>query len=349
MSLGVPMDASDLPPGLADAARAFSELSVNVAPWSVGLFLAMGGYTLCGAGMNLIKLSHIKRGTVSVASLRSTPFNRRTSPFHASLLWFCGYGVNSLGGLLNTAGLRFAAQSLIAPLSSMALIANALCATYVLGERMAMRDVLPMLLIAVGNILAVASANHAEQHGLTLREIGELFRRVEFRIYLVTVIAGAAMLMLIRARLRDRIRKSGGAELASPTLVAYAGLCHAAAAAMLSVNTVFLSKASLLALTDGLHNAFKPQFVALITTWLSLVCFWIYTLNKLLASHDILFIVPAIEVLWSLCSMIGGGIFFDEYASLNNARRACFAAGVAINLTGVFILSKRGEKGNKLG
>lgn len=321
----------------------------DVAPWSFGLMLAMAGYSMCGAGMNLIKLSHIKRGAGSIAALRDTPFNRRSSPMHATIVWFCGYGVNSLGGVLNTAGLRFAAQSLIAPLSSMALVANAVCATYVLGERLAVRDVFPMLLIAVGNILAVACANHSEQRGLTLREIAELFRRPSFRIYLVTVIFLSALLMIIRGRLRARIRKSGGVDLASPTLVAYAGLCHAAAAAMLSVNTVFLSKASLLALTDGFHNALQPQFIALILTWLSLVCFWIYTLNRLLASHDILFIVPAIEVLWSLCSMIGGGIFFDEYASLNTTRRICFGIGVVINLTGVFVLSRRGEKGGKLG
>lgn len=322
----------------------------QVAPWSVGLMLAMAGYTMCGAGMNLIKLSHIKRGVNgSTTALRDTPFNRRSSPMHATIVWLCGYGVNSLGGLLNTAGLRYAAQSLIAPLSSWALVANALCATYVLGERLELRDVVPMTLIAIGNILAVSSANHAEQRGLTLREIAYLFQRRSFRLYLITVAISAAVLMLVRSRLRARIRRSGGVDNANPTLVAYAGLCHAAAAAMLSVNTVFLSKASLLALTDGLHNAFNPHFIALISTWLSLVCFWIYTLNRLLASHDILFIVPAIEVLWSLCSMIGGGIFFDEYASLDTKRRLCFAAGVAINLSGVIVLSKRGEKGKKLG
>lgn len=320
----------------------------DVAPWSVGLLLAMAGYTMCGAGMNLIKLSHIKRGTGSTA-LRDTPFNRRSSPMHATFVWLFGYGVNSLGGILNTAGLRFAAQSLIAPLSSWALVANALCATYVLGERLAFRDVLPMALIAAGNILAVASANHSEQRGLTLREIAHLFRRPSFRAYLAIIAAAAATLMLIRSRLRARIRRAGGADNASPRLVAYAGLCHAAAAAMLSVNTVFLSKASLLALTDGLHNAFNPQFIALISTWLSLVCFWIYTLNRLLATHDILFIVPAIEVLWSLCSMIGGGIFFDEYASLDTKRRSCFALGVFINLAGVFVLARRGDKERKLG
>lgn len=325
----------------------------HVAPWSIGLVLAMAGYTMCGAGMNLIKLSHIKRGSSSggSTSLRDTPFNRRSSPMHATIVWLSGYVVNSLGGLLNTVGLRYAAQSLIAPLSSWALVANALCATYVLGERLELRDAIPMSLIAIGNILAVASANHSEQRGLTLKEINFLFQRQSFRLYLIIIIVISVILMIIRGRLRLKIKKSGGVDNADPTLVAYAGLCYAAAAAMLSVNTVFLSKASLLALKDGLHNALSPQFIALISTWLSLVCFWIYTLNRLLASHDILFIVPAIEVLWSLCSMIGGGIFFDEYASLNFKRRFCFAAGVAINLSGVFVLSKRGDKSSssKLG
>lgn len=333
---------------LPDAVSAAASM-YQVAPWSIGLLLAMAGYTMCGAGMNLIKLSHIKRGSTNAASLRDTPFNRPSSSKQATLVWLFGYGINSLGGMLNTAGLRYAAQSLIAPLSSWALVANALCATYVLGERLELRDIVPMVLIATGNILAVASANHAEQRGLTLREIAHLFHRPSFRAYLIIIAIAAATLMLIRARLRLRIRRAGGVDNANPTLVAYAGLCYAAAAAMLSVNTVFLSKASLLALTDGFHNALNPHFIALISTWLSLVCFWIYTLNRLLASHDILFIVPAIEVLWSLCSMIGGGIFFDEYSSLDNKRRVCFAAGVAINLLGVYVLSKRGDKSSKLG
>lgn len=334
---------------VADAHHMVKAFTDSIAPWSIGLILAMWGYSLCGAGMNLIKLSHIKRGTVSMSQLRVTPFNRRSSSLHASLLWLSGYAVNSLGGFFNTVGLRFAAQSLIAPLSSMALIVNALCATFVLGERMELRDLVPMVMIAVGNVLAVASANHSEQTGLTINEIVVLFHRKEFQMYLGVILVLAAGLMLLRERLRRTIRKSGGDQNASPTLVAYAGLCHAAAAAMLSVNTVLLSKASLLALTDGIHNVFHFQFAALILTWITLLSFWIYTLNRLLKTHDILFIVPAIEVLWSLCSMIGGGIFFDEYASLNRNRRLCFALGVSINLLGVFILSRRGEKDSKLG
>lgn len=130
--------------------------------WALGFALAMFGYTFCGMGMNLIKLSHVK--LAKAPPLRETRFNRRATPLQANVLWLCGYAVNSLGGLLNTAGLRFAAQSLLAPLSSMALFSNALFATFLLGERLSLAsDALPMLLIPVGNILAVAAANHSEQ------------------------------------------------------------------------------------------------------------------------------------------------------------------------------------------
>ncbi len=76
--------------------------------------------------------------------------------------------------------------------------------------------------------------------------------------------------MLARSQLIRRIRRTGGEGYASPTLVAYSGLCHAAAAALLCVNSVFLMKASLLALADGLHNAIRPQFALLIIIYLVL-------------------------------------------------------------------------------
>lgn len=140
------------------------ELSLRgpLPAWAVGLGFAIVGYTLCGMGMNLIKLSHIKLS--SATPQRETRFNRRTGALHSNALWLFGYAINSAGGLLNTIGLRFAAQTLLAPLSSMALVSNALFATVLLGERLSFSsDALPMVLIPIGNILAVAAANHDDQ------------------------------------------------------------------------------------------------------------------------------------------------------------------------------------------
>lgn len=299
--------------------------------------------------MNLIKLSHVKASGLP-PSLSSTRWNRPASASQARVLWFMGYLVNALGGSLNVAGLRFAAQSLLAPLSSVALVANIVFATLILGERFcAASDTIPMIFIAAGNILAVSSANHQYRESLTMHEIVDLFKRAEFKLYLCVMGSVAALLMLLRTRLQEQIRRNGGENFASPTLLARAGLCHTAAAAMLSVNTVFLSKASMLALAGGVSNALQPQFAVLILTWLSLVVFWVYTLNGLLRSHDLLFIVPVIEVLWALCSMISGGLFFQEYAEMSTWRKFGFGAGVVVNFAGILLLSRRGEKSGKIG
>lgn len=319
-------------------------------PWAFGLAFAIVGYSACGFGLNLIKLSHIKQGGGTSPTLQPTRWNRRGTPTQANAMWAAGFACNAIGGSLNLCGLRFAAQSMLAPLSSVALVANLLFATALVGERFSpYADALPLLLIVAGNVLAVGSASHRAQNALTLPEISRLFRRPQFRAWLAVVALASSCLMLLRARLRRQIRREGGEEFASPTLRARAGLCHTAAAAMMSVQTVLLGKASVLVLADGVGNALKPQFVALLAAWLALAFFWVYTLNRLLASHEVMFVVPAIEVCWSLLSLVSGGIFFSEYSDMSRRQVPCFAAGVLLNVLGVWRLTQRGEKSGKIG
>lgn len=150
--------------------------------------------------------------------------------------------------------------------------------------------------------------------------------------------------MIIRTKLVSRIRRNGGPQHASPTLVAYTGLTHAAAAALLCVNSVFMSKAMLLTLANGFRNAVKPQFLLLFCTYAVLALFWLFNLSNLLRSHDALFVVPCIETIWCLGSLISGGIFFDEYSSLSTRRRWQFLLGVCISFTGVYCVAKRSER-----
>jgi Magnesium transporter NIPA len=319
-------------------------------PWAFGLAFAVAGYSTCGFGLNLMKLSHLKQGNLS-STLQPTRWNRRGTPTEANAIWAAGFACNALGGSLNLCGLRFAAQSMLAPLSSsIALVANLLFASALIGERFSpYADALPYALIFAGNFVSVGSASHRAQESLTLPEIARLFRRPQFSCWLAVVAVSSSCLLLVRARIRRQIRLSGGEEFASPTLVARAGLCHALAAALLSVQTVLLGKASVLVLAGGVANALEPQFMALLGAWLGLAVFWVYTLNKLLAAHDAMFVVPAIEVSWSLLSLLSGGIFFSEYADMPPRQLAIFAFGVALNVTGVWRLTKRGEKSGKIG
>jgi uncharacterized membrane protein len=312
-------------------------------PWLFPIVCGIFGYSCCGVGLGIVKLSHAK-----MASSVSSSFTSRVRPASAqaaNILWLVGLLVNALGGLANMAALRYGPQTALAPLSSVALVANAIFATVVLGERFSPAvDALPMALIASGNVLAVSSASHAAQNPLTLAQITALALRPSFLRYLAVVFVASSFLMILRARIRRQIRRSGGIDFASPTLVARAGLCHTAAAAMLAVNTVLLAKASVLALADGFANAYSVQFIVIVCAWLALGLFWLRSLNTLISQYDVLFIVPAIEVLWSLCSMISGGLFFEEFEVMPALHRASFACGVLINFWGIMLLASREER-----
>lgn len=157
--------------------------SAALPSWGVGLGLAVCGYTLCGMGMNLIKLSHLRSPTARVPPVRETRFNRRSlGASRTRALWFFGYFVNCTGGLLNTIGLRFAAQTLLAPMSSIALVSNAVFATLLLGERLSVAsDALPMVLIPFGNILAIAAANHSDPRCVHLRPVSHSSAFMNYR------------------------------------------------------------------------------------------------------------------------------------------------------------------------
>uniref|UniRef100_A0A6T6B3B2 Uncharacterized protein n=1 Tax=Compsopogon caeruleus TaxID=31354 RepID=A0A6T6B3B2_9RHOD len=318
---------------------------ISIPPWVVGLLLGMTGYSICGLGMNVIRLSHLVSNPNGSSSLRETKFNRKASRGRALLIWISGYVLNATGGFMNIIGLRFAAQSLMAPLSSVALIANAVFATILLGERLVLtRDAPPMVLIALGNALTVSSANHKGYHHLSIDEFFRLFTRSTFQRYLFLGILSSVALTLLRYHLWQLVRRRGGREYASQTLVARMGLCHAAAGCILCVNSVILSKGSMLILSQGMDRALQPRFAVIIFCWIFLVLLWLHTLNRLLADYDALYIIPVIEVLWSLQSMIGGGIFFEEYSTLGIWRLLLFVLGVFVNVSGVLVLSQRGEK-----
>lgn len=72
---------------LIGAARILTELGGKIETWYARLILAVVEYTICCAGMNLIKLSHIKKENVMVAFLKVTLFNKCFTPLHATLTW----------------------------------------------------------------------------------------------------------------------------------------------------------------------------------------------------------------------------------------------------------------------
>ncbi|KAJ8902736.1 hypothetical protein NDN08_006056 [Rhodosorus marinus] len=340
--------------------RAEKDLSISVLgalqvpSWSIGLLLGLFGYSLAGLGMNLIRLSHLVGGSRNAAALdklKETRFNKKSTKNRSSALWSIGYGVNAMGGSINSLGLRFTAQSLMAPLSSVALVSNAVFATCLNGETLRIRrDLGSIFLIFVGNCVTVSTGNHEGFQKLAIEEVFQLWTRKPFVLYLILTTAMVVTLAYLYQKTKRTMEIEGGRERAPAGVLVRLGLCHASGAVMLGVNSVLIAKSLMLVLSGGFSNFLRPSFMLLTFLWATVTGFWLYTLNKLLREYDALFIVPVIEVTWSLMSMISGGIFFDEYSSMHGSRLVIFFVGVSFNVTGIWLIGhgreSKGEKSN---
>lgn len=66
------------------------------------------------------------------------------------------------GSVADFAALGFAAQSIVAPLGSLTLVANMFVAPLMLGEHVGFREVQATALVVIGSSLAVAFASHKD-------------------------------------------------------------------------------------------------------------------------------------------------------------------------------------------
>ena len=58
-------------------------------------------------------------------------------------------------------------------------------------------------------------------------------------------------------------------------------------------------------------------FYATLLAWLGLMLFWLKQLNNALALYDPLFIIPLLQANFICFSIISGGIFYQEFNSMN--------------------------------
>jgi hypothetical protein len=66
--------------------------------------------------------------------------------------------------------------------------------------------------------------------------------------------------------------------------------------------------------------------------------FWMWRYTSCVRRHDALFILPTLQVCWSLCSIVTGGFFFDEFSTLPVVNLTVFGIGCLLSLTAAFLL-----------
>jgi hypothetical protein len=112
--------------------------------------------------------------------------------------------------------------------------------------------------------------------------------------------------------------------------------------------TVLFAKATSHLLTESIFNGNNQftSFSPFLFTGVTIVTAGsqIYWINIGLARYDALLQIPVFFVVWTLFDVIGGGVYYDEFAGFSALQFVLFCLGVVVIFCGVVILSNRLSK-----
>eukprot|EP00033_Pygsuia_biforma_P000591 GCRY01000698.1.p1 GENE.GCRY01000698.1~~GCRY01000698.1.p1 ORF type:complete len:357 (-),score=59.71 GCRY01000698.1:251-1321(-) len=296
--------------------------------WMIGAALSTFGSVIINLGTNILKLGHTLQSEDSLNGKESG----KKSP-----VWIIGFVVFCLGNCLNFIAFGFAAQSLLSALGSVQFISNVFFATYFLKEEVQATTLSGTTMILCGNSLLVLYGSH-DSRTYTVEELMLLYRRGPFVLYILLLAILVVALYISYQSLCHKVDMCGIHAL-TPLMQKYIPFAYAAISGMIGTQSVILAKscASLIRQTLMGDNQFTHVFTYLIlAAWALTMGYWMHRLNSGLQQFDAMFIVPMFQVVWTLGSIVGGGIYFNEFAHFTKFHTVMFITGVVLILCGVY-------------
>lgn len=224
-------------------------------------------------------------------------------------------------GLVDMVSFQFAPQSLLAPFGALGLVVNLLLAAPMHGDRVSRLDLGSTALVVAGVATCLASAATSVP-SFSLDELGALAWRPPFRRYV------AAQALAVGAAFW-RVRAGAGNAF-----------CYAVPAGLLVGATVLAGK-----LIGELAQRGAP-LAALARTACLLGAFGVCqvtVLNRGLGRHSPLVLMPAFVATTVVANACGGGLFFDEWASMGAEAWRRYLVGVGLLVSGVLCLTLRSD------
>eukprot|EP00658_Telonema_sp_P-2_P018971 TRINITY_DN1742_c0_g1_i13.p1 TRINITY_DN1742_c0_g1~~TRINITY_DN1742_c0_g1_i13.p1 ORF type:complete len:515 (+),score=141.73 TRINITY_DN1742_c0_g1_i13:209-1753(+) len=303
--------------------------------WWVGVLLSIVGSVISNLGVNMQKYSMMQESKRSKEEQRG---------YAGQPLWFVGLGGVIFGALFDFAALGFIAQSLATPIGSVTMVANIVFAHFWLGEALTKADLVATGAIIFGAIIVAAFADKTETC-YTIDELLDLYLKPGFIAYAVAVaIFSISMYSGIRLIERESKKLKRSKSAFERKWAGVHAFCYAALSGTLGAQNVLFAKS----VGEMLKTSFKgdnqmvnPLTYALIICMLASIFTQTHFLAKGLSHFDALYIVPVFQCFFIMVSIIGGGIFFSEFARLSLLQGICFGIGVVITLIGVKKLSQR--------
>ena len=321
---------------------------------TTGTIIAIGcvtfASTVANLGMNLQKLALRKNLAMEQKAKEEVAFTgRKAENLRNRVIWVSGLVCIIMGSVGDFGALAFGAQSLIAPLSSLALVANIVIATWMHGEEFSKRDGGCTLIIICGCVVSVVFAQQ-EDLVYTAPCLFALFGEpaaIAYFIFIITSLSGGMLFV----KWIERVLESYGRQSVLYTRwYKFHRFSYACIAGTAGAQSVLLAKCLIEAVEETIAGKgfFLRywQMYPIIGFLICSVAMQIYWLNMGLARFDALYNVPVFQCFWMLFSTIGGGVFFQEFWSFSAIQAAMFPFGVSLCVFGVFLLSQRSQSAN---
>ena len=286
--------------------------------WLIAVVLAIIAAALSNFGLNLQKLAWNKK--------EKNPEQKKKFKYY----WVLGFIGIVAGSVCDFGALAFGAQSVVAPLGSLTLVANIFFAQAMHGEQVTKRDILVTAFIIFGCVLSVAFASHKNEI-CDITDLLALYGTSTFGIYAVVVVT-IIFSCLFYIRYMERVRQYYGKRSARYVRVLkHHRLSYAALSGIVGAQSVLFAKtvAELFVASfagEGVLFEFYGTYLVLLGMF-STISLQIYWLNCGLAKWDALYNVPIFQAFWTMCSVIGGGSFTASLILSVSCRQLCFRGG----------------------
>ncbi|WWC73852.1 uncharacterized protein I206_107824 [Kwoniella pini CBS 10737] len=240
-----------------------------------------------------------------------------------SKLWWLGQILITVGEGGNFLSYGFAPASVVAPLGTVALIANCIFAPLVLREKFHKRELFGMALAIIGAITVVYSSNGSNPR-LNPDQLISALKRIPFIIYtILTVILLITLILLSNSSYGHKY------------LLIDIGVCT-----LFGGYTVLSTKA----LSSLLSNDFIGSWNFGITWFLLIMVAstsigQVRWLNRALMNFQSKEVIPTQFVFFSLAAIIGSAVLYEEFKDVSFSSFVNFAFGIATTFLGVHLLT----------
>ncbi|DAZ96002.1 TPA: hypothetical protein N0F65_009303 [Lagenidium giganteum] len=302
--------------------------------WYVGVIVGILGSVCTNMGVNLQKFSFMREAKKSIKAKR---------PYVRQPLWVIGLLLVISGSGLDFLALGFLPQSLAIPVGGSTMVANVVFASLFLKEKFSRLDAMGTSLV-MGGICVVAAFANKESDCYTVTELVHLYSEPLFIMYVVVMICSCLALYASTKYLEKVLRLHGSSSTVYKRFARLHPVCYPALSGVFGAQSVLFAKSVAELIKTTAHG--ENQFVnfgtyAIAFSMFACIFLQIHWLAHGLQSFDAVFIVPVFQCFFISISIFGGGVYFNEFATMSSLALGMFFTGVAVTLSGVYLLSKR--------